>query len=220
MAKVVLSSLLDSLTGKLSGSVFQVSTGGLQLRVLVKPRNPRTGKQQAVRGSFLATTSKYRNLTTTQRSSWSDASTLPVEGYARYNASNFFRANIGLLPMSTYSGTGLLTAPGTEIKTLSTTSIILKFAPYNGEIPVNNYILIYATEPLGPGIGTISPSQMIFLTSQPPGSYINDEWDITTAYSQKFGLPAADSVLGFRAVVIDTVTGDWSEGDITQGVTV
>ena len=72
MARVSFGALIEEITGKLAGSVFQDSYGGFQIRTRVTPRNPQTNYQQLRRGEFGFISSLWRALTNIQRQTWVD----------------------------------------------------------------------------------------------------------------------------------------------------
>ncbi len=70
MAKVVFTAAVSSITGKLSGSVFQRSHGGPQLRAKVSPGNSQSGPQSALRASMASLSTSWGALTPAQRLTW------------------------------------------------------------------------------------------------------------------------------------------------------
>lgn len=210
MCKIILSALVDDLRGKLAGSVVQGTVGGLQLRTRVSPRNPRSLRQQTVRSDFAYMIRTWPLLTSGQRSSWSDANDLPESGVYRYQVANSYIYLTGNPLLAEYTGSGLLAEPELGVNTLSQADQILESIGYGGNIPADTYILYFATPPLSPATTFISPSDPRFISAQGPGSYINDNWDISIPYQARFGVPPELAIIGFKAVVINVATGDYS----------
>lgn len=86
MAKIEFTAIVSQITGRLSGSVFQRSVGGNQLRSIGWGVNRRTINQQANRVALEYLASNWRNLTDAQRATWTG-----VTGQERFT--NFVAQN-------------------------------------------------------------------------------------------------------------------------------
>jgi hypothetical protein len=83
--------ILGELSGKLGGNVFARNKGGSYVRGWVKPTNPKTGAQMAVRSAFSSAATAWQNLSDEQKSAWNQY------------ALNYFKPRV-LKPRATYSG--------------------------------------------------------------------------------------------------------------------
>lgn len=70
MAKIQYSALVNSMSGKLNGSVMSFNKGGSYVRNKGIVANPNTLSQQNVRGRFGQASSSFKSLTTAQVAAW------------------------------------------------------------------------------------------------------------------------------------------------------
>lgn len=217
MAKVILSALLESLLGKLSGSVFQQSLGGLQIRSLVKPADRRAPTQQERRGAWAFATATYATMSQANRDTWIGATGITPTGRLLFAKSNSLISLATLPIILAYTGGGLLTNPGLTITELDTDAIQLSFSNYGATVPANSTILVYATRPLASATTQISIPEYVFLTQRPAGTYGSAAFDITVPYIARYGSVPFQSVIGFRAIIINYTTGDFSDFNKAQG---
>lgn len=207
MAKVSLSSLLDSLTGKLSGSVFQKSLGGLQLRSRVSPRNPRSGAQQFNRGNFSYVAGLWDTLDPAQISSWNDNAPSGVSGKAFFLQVNAMINSSGQDLILEYTASGALDYPDLVFNDLTPTLMLVETLGINYDLPAGQYLVIFATPQLRSGVTFISPSTYRLLYVVHPGVNPAVTFSIYAEYVAKFSAPAEGNVIGLRFYLIDTITG-------------
>jgi hypothetical protein len=72
MAYVILPPILEALHGKVGDAVYVRTKSGTVLRRYVRPRNPSTPAQQAVRASLKAAAQTYKALTPEQAAAWQE----------------------------------------------------------------------------------------------------------------------------------------------------
>ena len=117
MATLKLSGLIQGVSGKMGGVVFQDTPVGTTMRDLVIPANPKTAPQETLRSDFGTATKLYRTLTSTQLKTWVYyASLLPdvrrkSGKMGRKNAFNTFTGLSTKFLQITPGGTVPLTAP-------------------------------------------------------------------------------------------------------------
>lgn len=70
MAIIKFSAMVSDVRGTIGGNVFSRNKGGSYVRTYVKPNNPKTTAQAAVRSLFGALASAWRSLTQAQRNAW------------------------------------------------------------------------------------------------------------------------------------------------------
>jgi len=207
MAKVLLSALLDSLTGKLSGSVFQLGPGGLQVRTKVSPRNPASAKQQFVRGNYSWERLIWPLLTQLQRDSWINNSPVDVQGSSFFVSQNQKIASSGQ-PLINEFTSGTPTAIITPtFDQLDTANFIIGPSTIIVTLPANTYLNIFATRPLSPGQQFISPSDYIFIVQAVPGAATDSPIDITTKYFERFPELPEFYLIGLKYYTINVVNG-------------
>lgn len=216
MAKVELSALLVSLTGKLSGSVFQNSLGGLQLRSRVSPRNPRSAKQQSFRSKWGSNARLWNTLLPAEIASWNDNAPEGSSGKAFFQEINAFIIRTGQPALRTYSPGSALDAPGPVFDAIEPGNLQVSFPGIVGALPAATYLNYFLSPQYSPGTSFISSHAYIFLGSILPAAEPADTIDITAAYTAAFGNPVPGNVIGIRAYQIDVSTGQTSPADVNQ----
>lgn len=217
MAKVELSALLDSITGKLSGSVFQNTVGGLQLRARVSPRDPKTPSQQKVRGTFGFNAASWSLLSDADRATWNDNAPMGSTGIAFYLQTN---SRIGLtgeplLNAFSPSTAPVITAISLETILFDDIGVVTPATPL--DTPANTWLLIYATRNQTPGTSFITGSAYKFLKAIPPATTIATERYFSTEYVAQFGVMNVGWVVGAAYLLIDVATGLQSIQSFTTG---
>lgn len=207
MAKVELSALLDSLTGKLAGSVFQYTVGGLQMRTRVSPRNPATTPQQFTRSQYSYQRLIWPLLTAPQRSSWIDNSPGDVPGSSFFVSQNQKIALAGGSLLDTFTPGTAPVLTSVTYSDLNPSKALIAVTGDTSPLPADNYLNVFVCVPLSPGKNFISPSGYVFLKSFPPGTDLGTDLDITTEYLAKYGSLPIDFLIGVRVYIIDIVTG-------------
>lgn len=207
MAKVILSALLDGLKGKLSGSVFQNTVGGLQMRSWASPRNPATTKQQTRRANWSLTALNWNTLTPSQIASWNDNAPPTSSGIAFYLQTNTKIRTASQAAISEYQFTADILLNSIGWNELTTTSLKINVDNASTQLTAEQYLNLFATVSLPPGTSFISTGTYVYLLSIPPGTATNVPIDITDSYINSFGLPEEGAVIGIRAYIINVIKG-------------
>lgn len=216
MAKVSLSALLDSLTGKLSGSVFQNSLGGLQLRSRVSPRNPQTLIQQSLRANFSFNGRSWPELSPSEIESWNNAAPPGSSGLSLFQSTNQMLFFAGLPPISEYTAVAQLTPPGLAIDLVDALNFEISCPVLIGAIPVYQYINVYATNNLSAGKTQVSLSEYRFIKTIEPGIVPSTSFSIYDQYVSIFGQPVERSLIAVRCYIVDSATGASSPNSFAQ----
>lgn len=207
MCKIIFSGLVDSMHGKLSGSVIQTTVGGPQLRAKVSPRNPRTGLQQYSRSRYSFYMRSWSNLTQVQRDTWIAGAPSGVPPASFFAGTNQMIHSAGGSFLNTYTDDPAPSLTKVEIYTLDPSTFEIAVSASFGIVPANNYIVILSTLEATPGITYLSPSSFSPLTAIPPATDLGLNYDITSAYTARYGTPKTDYLIGVQAYCIDITTG-------------
>lgn len=219
MAKVSLSALLDSLTGKLSGSVFQFSNGGLQLRSRVSPRDPKTTAQQTTRGQESLHRLSWSLLSVPNQDTWRDNAPVDVPGISFYLATQQKISLTGQAPISEFIASGSFSFNDAAIVDLNPFAFNILLECSTAVLPAATYLNVFATRPFSAGTSFISPNSYRFVQSVPPGTDTTNPIDILATYSSIFGSPIEGSLIGIRAYVINSADGPGSPDQLLSAYT-
>lgn len=218
MAKVILSALLDDLSGKLSGSVFQTTVGGLQLRNKVSPRNPRSPAQQRSRANFSYATRSWNDLTPTEIASWNDNAPEGVPGISFYLDVNSKIQSAGFPLLREYTGSGTIDILPITWNVLTLDDSVTNPLTAPDPLPAGQYCSVFATAPLSPGTSFISPSAYVLIQTFPPGTETNFGVNFGAAYVARFGFRNDGTVNGLKAYIFEPATGLCSATVFGQGI--
>jgi hypothetical protein len=216
MAKIIFSSLVDSITGKLGGSVFQVTVGGYQIRNRVTPRNPRSATQQRTRSVLAFLIQNWNNLSGAERTSWIDNAPVGSTGISFYAAMNQY---ISLTPepfINTYTPTVINTINPVTFSVISTSDLIIGPASDDLIILGSPYLNVFATKQLSPGTSFISPSEYKFLKSIVNADIGGGDIVLTSDYVAAHGALQVNSVIGIRYYIIETTSGVATATEVGQ----
>jgi len=207
MAKVILSALLDSLDGKLAGSVFQMSQGGLQIRTRVSPRNPATGPQQLRRSNWSTFSKSWTDLTTAEQDSWRDNAPMNFNGIGFFLSQNAKVTSADQPILNFYTVGTTIFSPQITITALDATHFDLEHSWIPGILQANQYMNLFVTKPFKSGSLFISPGDYVLLMSFPPGTDILANYSIITEYNAKYPAVQDGQNVGVKAYVINVATG-------------
>ena len=207
MAKIILSALVDDIRGKLGGSVFQTTVGGLQLRTRVSPRDPKTGSQQRSRGSFSYLTRQWNNLTPAQIATWNDNAPVDTTGISFFIFTNQKIALTGQPAINSYTGSGSFDPLLLTLEDLDPTVFVISTPGLGAVLPANVYLNVFVTIQLSNGTTFISPSAYVYLMSMPPASDPAAPFTIYADYIARNGVPITGRVIGISAYLINVSTG-------------
>lgn len=202
-------------SGKLGGHVFTKGRNGNNARTKVKPINRRTTAQVDQRGSLSSLSAAWRALTQAQRDAWTSAGL----NYTHHNnfgqkfkptGKNFYtEINLNLLT----AGSATVASPPASTPAFEITALgfdahtvpgtyTLTFAPT--PVPAANTIEVSATRPLSQGVASPgSAYRKVTVLAAAVGS----PFDLTAAYTAKFGAIPAGTKVFVRAKAIQSVTG-------------
>ena len=180
MARVAFSALIEEIVGKLAGSVFQDSYGGMQIRTRVSPRNPQTKDQQLRRGEFGYLSAGWRFLTSVQRQTFIDAASTPPAALNLYLQSN---VNLTLIEEPTITDYVPSSDPGTMPIDFSTAepgnlSIIASGSPTT--VPAGTKLLIQITYQKAPTRIFTNPSEFSPVISFDEGTDLSTATNVIT----------------------------------------
>ena len=217
MAKVLLSALLDALTGQLAGSVFQLGPGGLQVRSKVSPRNPRTTSQQLTRSRYSYARLLWPLLTQVQRDTWIAASPTDLQASAFFVAVNQMIGSAGQPLLESYTGGIASVLDNNAFNTINPGSFIIGATTIEANLAANVYLSIFATRPLSPGALFISPSDYILIGNAVPTAPTGSPIDITTKYLDKYGVLPEAYLVGVKYYTVNVATGGFTAPEFVQG---
>ncbi|HSH66770.1 MAG TPA: HMG-box domain-containing protein [Bacteroidia bacterium] len=166
MALIKMTAIVDSISGKLNGSVFARNKGGAYVRSKSVVSNPNTPLQQAVRSVFSAISQAWRDLTTEERKSWNEAveyykytnvfgDLRTLSGKALFQKLNGNRLNVGLSIDSTVNApTDVIGIArlSTELSIAVGTNAIEFTADLPQPLEDSQYFVLEATPSLSQGI--------------------------------------------------------------------
>lgn len=207
MARINFTALIESLTGKLAGSVFQDSYMGFQIRTRVSPRNPQSYYQQLRRGEFAYITQTWRTLTVAQRKSWIDAATSPSGGL-----NLFIESNINLSLINENLLTSFVPAPTPaymplEIVTLGNSIFTVQASGITKQVPLNTKLLLYATYEKGVTKIFTNPSQYSPIASFGAGADFSIPVSIASNWISRYGQFTTNKRICIKSVLLSTMNG-------------
>jgi hypothetical protein len=207
MARVSFSALIEEIVGKLAGSVFQDSYGGMQIRTRVSPRNPQTNYQQLRRGEFGYISALWRTLTSVQRQTFIDAASTPPAALNLFIQSN---VNLSLIEESIIDTYVPSSDPGSmdiEFTQADTTALKIKATGGTTVVPAGTKLLVQVTYLKLPTKIFTNPSQYSPVISFNEGTDLSAPTDILTEWQSRYGIMKADMRLCLKANLIDKSNG-------------
>lgn len=215
MAKILYSALVSDMRNKLNGSVLSKNRYGNYIRNKVTPTNPQTTDQVAARNKLATWSQGWRGITQAQRLGWiTGASSFPIidifgnskilAGNALYTQLNVNLAligetNIDNLPtpvaIPAITALSLTAAEGTP-------SLSIVFAPT--PVAADFDMLIEATPPIAQSRLFVKNQFRVIRKVNAAGT---SPVNALTAYTNKFGTPAAGKVIYVRVRLISVLTG-------------
>lgn len=219
MARISFSALVEEITGKLAGSVFQDSYGGFQIRTRVTPRNPRSNYQQLRRGEFGYLSSSWRTLTSVQRQTFIDAASTPSAALNLFLQSNI---NLTLIEEPVITSYTPSSNPGTMaviIDDASPDALLIKATGSPTTVPAGTKLLIAITDQKAPtrifnNISDFSP-----ILSIDEGTDLSIPLDILTEWQSRYGILLPDKRLCLKSALVDKSNGNRSASFINCTLT-
>ena len=197
MARVVMSAIIETISGKLGSAVFTKGRSGLNVRTRVKPHNPQTSYQTLVRNYFAVYTKMWRTLTPTEIASWNSAGANTAvknkfgQSYAKTGKGLFIAANTENALVG--DGVTITTPPASAIPTLipitgvSFDSVTpAATVKTDAAVPADSLLQVWATPQLSAGISNFGKRATLIKTF--PAGTAAGSLDIYPEYSAKYGL--------------------------------
>lgn len=198
--------IVSEISGKIAASVYTRNRGGNVIRNRRTPINRRSVSQSVRRQGLGNLASSWRGLTQVQRDTWNGATgNFPYQnalGETKFLSGEQlyvqFNQNLLLLGLATTS-----TAPSPfsfatftlSLAAADTPSFAVTFTPT--PLTANNYLAIYATPNLSPGVGAPNSSKFRFIGSIVPTD--TSPADMLTDYQAVHGDPVAGQKIFIEA---------------------
>lgn len=222
MALIKLTAFLDSISGKVNGSVFSRNKGGAYVRGKGVVSNPQSSAQSGVRAVFGAISQAWRGLTEMQREAWNAATVnfpyqnrlgdlKQLSGFALHQKLNSNLSTIALpfianppQPQEVAAVTSL--DLGVDVTTSPATMTVK--GTFTDASSVSGKVVLFATPNLSPGVSNFN-NELRLIGVYNIAAMVSGE-DVYDDYSPIFGEPIEGSKIGFKAFVIDVNTGQSS----------
>lgn len=207
MAKVSFSALIEEITGKLAGSVFQDSYGGFQIRTRVSPRNPQTNYQQLRRGEFGYISALWRTLTSVQRQTFIDAATTEPEALKLFIQSNVNLSLIDMPIIDTYTQQTAPDAMPMQINDLNPESFQVSASGAVTTVPADTKLLLYATTDKYPTRIFTNPSEFSPILSWDEGTDLSVLTDVINEWNDRYGVMRINRRICIKQRLINKING-------------
>ena len=207
MAKVSLSGFVTSILGKLAGSVFQNSFGGLQVRTRVSPRNPRTLHQQNQRGQFAWFTGSWRNLTSAQRATWIAAAPIPSEAFNLYTSCNLNLAIADQPPITDYTGSAISAQMFFSFDDSNPIALLIHASGLTTTVPANSVLIIYSTPSYPASRAFLNDSNFSPIVTFNEGTDLSGPTSILANFYERWGGMRVTDNISIRAAIVSKING-------------
>ena len=214
MARVIFSALVESITGKLAGSVFQDSYQGYQIRTRVSPKNPQTDYQQLRRGEFAFLSQGWRYLSSTERQTWIDNAPAGMQALNFYLQSNINLVLIGLAPVASYAADSTPSSFPLAIPTLGSGVLTVEASGSSSSVPADTKLLLQATYEKPPTRIFTNPSQYGPIVSFDEGTDLSSPVDISTDWIARYGQFTSAKRICLKSNLISKINGGRSTDEI------
>lgn len=230
MALIKLTAMVDTISGKLNGTVFSNNKGGQYVRSKSLVSNPNSTLQSSVRSVFGSISSAWQGLTESQRQGWiSGAQNFPyinrlgdskmLTGKALFQKLNLNLSVLGLDMLSDIPAQkGAVGLTYLEPTAQSIGDATLEFEGELAGQPNKTALILEATPGLSPGVSNASNRFRTLATSvdiEPiSNEQISEETFFTdgaaawSALSDKFGAPQAGQKVFIRVRPVNTESGE------------
>lgn len=214
MAKILFTAFMADMRGKVNGTVFSKNAVCAYARTKVSPANPQSPDQSIVRQRLASLSAQWRGLTQSQRNSW-------IEGSVNFPRTNQFGQTYYLTGQQLYIAlnTNILTVQGAEIVNCPAPVEVPEFSLQSGaadvsaqtisvtsiaEVPTNFKLVLQATTGLSAGVQFVKNQyrQVTTMNSGSTGTMV-----FQGAYFDKFPPIVLNTVIGARAYLVNTLTG-------------
>ena len=215
MASAKYGNIIVDMRGKINGNVYSKNKGGAYVRVRVKPSNPRSAAQSAVRASFTTNAQAWRALTANEIQSWLQGAINfqrsnrvgdkhVLSGNALYQSLNKNLSDVGIAPISTCPAPADVSPVAVDTAVASTGAQTLVIT-LSGAVPANTSIKVFASETTSAGVNSVG-TKLRQIASFPAAHAA--ALTLTTAYLAKFGsIGAVGSKIFYKIVPVNETTG-------------
>lgn len=224
MSKIKFSALVSGMSGKLNGSVFARNRSGAYVRNKTTPTNPQTIYQVEVRSRLATYSSKWRDLTQSQRNAWNSqvsewaktdifGDIVNPTGKNLFTLVNMNLENAGGTPVSVPPSKVGVESPTavTITATAGTPSLSITFGP--SPVPTDLVAVVDMTAQLGAGIGYFKNQFRQIATIPTAGT---SPYDALAAYTARFGALIEGKKIAVRIKFINSVTGEVSQSLVSS----
>lgn len=165
MAKIIFSSLVAGIRGKIGGTIFQGGRYGFIARQNFYPFNPSSEKQKIARGRLSGISKEWKDLTSLERASWAvDANSRTQQARRKkvftvnvlspfdfFVQTNYYRALVKETQVYTYPGTGATYGgKGLALRYDKTTGQY--FLSFTQVLSAGIFVLLYSTRKYSAGV--------------------------------------------------------------------
>ena len=221
MALIKTTAIVDSISGKLNGTVFAKNKGGAYMRSKSTVSNPNTQAQSAVRAVFSSISQTWRDLTEEEQKAWIDqAPNYPYtnrlgDSKTLTGKALFQQLNNNLMSV----GGSIDRTPNTPKDVVGAQTLVSPLTIDANNVAINfelalaapltepTYYVLEATPPLSPGV-TNAKNQyrrigQVTMPALTDALLASDFTDIDLMYTNAFGLPIEGAKVFFRIKAIN-----------------
>jgi hypothetical protein len=215
MASAKYGNIIVDMRGKINGNVYSKNKGGAYVRVRVKPSNPRSTDQSAVRAFFTTNSQAWRGLTDNERASWMQGAinfarknrvgdSHVLSGNALYQSLNKNLADVGIAPITTCPAPDVVDTVSVSTAVAATGAQTLVIT-LGAAVPANTSLKVFASETVSAGVA--SPGTKLRQIASFPNAHAA-ALTLTTEYLAKFGtIGATGSKIFYKIVPVNETTG-------------
>lgn len=215
MASVKYGNFIVDARGKINGNVYSKNKSGAYARVRVKPTNPQSSFQSAVRAAFTSNSQGWRALTANERQSWllgvtnylrtnRIADKITLSGNSLFVSLNKNLSDVGLPPIDVCPAPADVT-PVAVLTAVADNSAQTLIITLTGAVPANTSLKVFVSETVSAGVNSIGTKlrQLTFASSGDVAALT-----LTTAYLARFGaIGAVGSKIFYKIVPVNETTG-------------
>lgn len=215
MASAKYGNIIVDMRGKINGNVYAKNKGGAYVRVRVKPSNPQSTAQMAVRADFTDNSQAWRGLTDTQRASWLQGAINfqrvnrvgdrhVLNGNSLFVSLNKNLNDVGLASLTSCPAPEAVEAlaVSSAVADNSSQTVVITLS---GAIPANTSCKVFASETVSAGVSSIGSKmrQIAYFNTGHAAALT-----LTTDYLAKFGtVGATGSKIFYEIVPVNETTG-------------
>ena len=209
--KVKLGALIDSVSGKIGGSVGMKGKSGFVFRTKVRPRNPQTSYQTTQRNNVYNLSKQFATLTPAQISDWNEtAARLHYKGiygdtFSPSGINLFLKQNCNTIDFGGTAATDPVHLPATPLPmTLNTVaadasahSLIITFSRLltSGEVAI-----VEVTAQQSPGVASFKGKYRMLLRLTSANTDLVTGHNCGTTYEARFGTLATGSKISVQVM--------------------